>query len=632
MNDWKMTACSTPGPRRLARLDGDGNGSAQVSASPSSKARDARRGAAVLLAALLLVAVVTVVVGRTIVRGLDAFPDLRVTGSAASASSGAAPVAPATADADDGTAQIRGRILDADGNAVAGATVRLVAATSSQALLRDATSDAAGAFSFLHLDALVEGTRMAQVRVVADHDPEGAVTSAELAVERGRSQEITLVLAPGVVRGVVVDTDDHPVPGASVTMAGVSWFSRGATTDDAGAFRIASVPVEATTLVVVARGYATVRVDATRREEQAEIVVRVRLASAPPIEGDVHDADGVAVRARVTACAGQPSEVKTESGDDGTFELPASAVGCQAVAEKDNVTPSDLVTVTAGAHVSLRLKPAGAIEGVVVDERGRPLPSYAVSIESFSAALNGRAGFRGPKDFDDPGGAFRLENLQAGRFVLTATAPGKAPTRSDSIDVQGGATTRGIRIVLTAGGTVVGHVYDDRHAPLSGVDLRFDFVSSTVESASSTKSDDSGQYRLEGAPQGPFTLRAQKDGYRVLLLSGLRVDAKGTLAQDLSLHGLDGGPGLEFGGIGANVGQSPEGVTVSAVFPGDPADRAGLRAGDRIVRVDGDETDGMSLADVLQRLRGPAGTPVGVSVQRAGETIDLVIPRSVIVR
>jgi len=282
--------------------------------------------------------------------------------------------------------------------------------------------------------------------------------------------------------------------------------------------------------------------------------------------------------------------------------------------------------------VSLRLKPPGAIEGVVVDDRGRPLGSYAVSIESFSAALNGRAGFRGPKSFDDPGGAFRLENLQAGRFVLTATSPGKAPTRSDSIEVQGGATTRGVRIVLTAGGTVVGHVYDDHHAPLAGVDLRFDSVSSTVESASIAKSDESGQYRLEGAPQGPFTLRAQKDGYRVLLLSGLRVDPKATLAQDLSLHGLDGGPGLEFGGIGANVGQAPEGITVSAVFPGDPADRAGLRVGDRILRVDGEEADGMSLADVLQRLRGPAGTVVGVTVQRAGDTVDLVIPRSVIVR
>jgi hypothetical protein len=619
-------------------VPGDGNGFAHVSQNPSSKARETRRGAGVFIATLVLAALVLgagVLIVRTLVRGLDAFPDLGLGGPSASSSTApAAPVAPAGAAASDVTPEIRGRILDADGNAVPGAAVRLVSARPPWTLLRDAVSDGAGGFSFARLDGVVPaqaGSAMpAEVRVVADHDPEGAVTSAELAIKAGQSQELTLVLAPSAVRGQVVDTDDHPVGGASLTLEGAPWFSRSATSDETGAFRIGAVPAAATTLVVAARGYATVRVDVTRREDQAEIVVRVRLVGAPPVQGDVRDVDGAPVRARVVACAGQPAEAKTESGDDGAFELPASAVGCTAVAEKDNLTPSDPVSVVAGGHVSLRLKAGGAVEGVVVDERGRPLTSFAVAVEAF-AASNGRAGFRGPKPFEDARGAFRIENLQAGRLVLTASAQGKAPARSESIEVQAGATTRAVRIVLTAGGTVVGHVYDDRHAPLAGVDMRFDAVSSMVDSASDAKSDDAGQYRLEGAPQGPFTLRAQKDGYRVLLLSGLRVDPKGTLTQDVTLHGADGGAGLEFGGIGANIGHTPEGIAVGAVFPGEPAERAGLRAGDRVVRIDGDDADGMSLADALQRLRGPAGTVVGVTVQRSGETLDLMIPRSVIV-
>jgi hypothetical protein len=621
-------------------VPGDGNGFAHVSPNPSSKARDARRGAAVFIAALVVAALVLgagMLIVRTVVRGLDAFPDLGLGGAPAPSSTApAASLAPSGAAASDATPEIRGRILDADGNAVPGAAVRLVSARSPRTLLRDAVSDGAGGFSFARLDSVIRAahagsTALAEVRVVADHDPEGAVTSAELAIKAGQSQELTLVLAPSAVRGQVVDTDDHPVGGASLTLEGAPWFSRSATSDETGAFRIGAVPAAATTLVVVARGYATVRVDVTRREDQPDIVVRVRLVGAPPVQGDVRDVDGAPVRARVVACAGQPAEAKTESGDDGTFELPASAVGCTAVAEKDNLTPSDPVSVVAGGHVSLRLKAGGAVEGVVVDERGRPLTSFAVAVEAFTAALNGRAGFRGPKPFEDPRGAFRIENIQAGRLVLTASAPGKAPARSESIEVQAGTTTRGVRIVLTAGGTVVGHVYDDHHAPLAGVDMRFDAVSSMVDSAADAKSDDAGQYRLEGAPQGPFTLRAQKDGYRVVLLSGLRVDPKGTLTQDVTLHGTDGGAGLEFGGIGANIGQTPDGIAVSAVFPGDPAERAGLRAGDRVVRVDGDDADGMSLADVLQRLRGPAGTVVGVTVQRSGETLDLMIPRSVIV-
>jgi len=181
---------------------------------------------------------------------------------------------------------------------------------------------------------------------------------------------------------------------------------------------------------------------------------------------------------------------------------------------------------------------------------------------------------------------------------------------------------------------VAGHVFDEHHAPLAGVELRFDAVSSVVDSSARATTDEAGQYRLEGAPVGPFTLRAQKEGFRIRMISGLRVDSHGTLAQDVILNAADGGAGLEFAGIGANLMPTPEGLTLSAVGPGDPAERAGLRAGDRILAIDAETTDGMSLADALQRLRGEAGTSVGVSVHRpkTGETVDVTIERAAIVR
>ena len=115
--------------------------------------------------------------------------------------------------------------------------------------------------------------------------------------------------------------------------------------------------------------------------------------------------------------------------------------------------------------------------------------------------------------------------------------------------MAGGVATTGVRIVLPLGGTVTGHVFDEHHAPLAGVELRFDAVSSVMDSSARATTDDAGQYRLEGAPTGPFTLRAQKDGYRIRMISGLRVDARGTLAQDVVLNAVDGGAGLEFAGI-----------------------------------------------------------------------------------
>jgi hypothetical protein len=591
-----------------------------VTPNPPGRAREARRSAAVSAAIVLVIAGLALLLVRSIVHGLAAFPDLRlpVLGAASATPEPAPP---------DLTPEVRGRVLDANGDAVPGASVRLVTAAPPEATLRELNADAAGAFSFPHLSPMA-------VRVAADHDPEGAVTSRELAVVAGQSQELTLVLAPSAVRGDVVEGHGHPVVGASLALEGAPWFRRTATSDDAGAFRIGAVPEEATTLVVTARGYAMARVDVTRTPGQAELVVHVRLLSAPSVQGDVLDAEGTPVHARVLACANQATEARTESADDGTFELPASAIGCDVIAEREEFSPSDPVTIVAGRRLTLRLKAPGAIEGVVVDDRGRGLPAFSVSIEAFASGLNGRSGHSGPTNYVDPRGAFRIEKLEPGHYVLMASAPASTPTRSEAIEVRGGATTSGVRIVLATGGSIAGHVYDEHHAPLAGVDVRFDASSTTIENPANGKTDETGAYRIDGAPSGPFTLRAQKEGYRVLLVSALRVEPKAIATQDLVLHGVgaDGGPGLEFGGIGANVNQTPEGVAVGSLGPGDPAERAGLRVGDRILRVDAEEAEGMSLTDVIQRLRGPAGSAVAVTVQRGDETVDILIPRGTIVR
>jgi membrane-associated protease RseP (regulator of RpoE activity) len=193
--------------------------------------------------------------------------------------------------------------------------------------------------------------------------------------------------------------------------------------------------------------------------------------------------------------------------------------------------------------------------------------------------------------------------------------------------------TRGVRIALLRGGIVMGHVFDEHHAPLAGVDLHFDAVSSVANSSASALTDATGLYRIEGAPAGPLTLRVHKDGFRMKLVSGLRVDSGATLQHDVTLVTLNGGAGLELGGVGATLEARGGGITLRDVFPGDPAGLAGLRAGDRILRIDGETTQGMSMADVLQRLRGEPGTSVGVSAQRpeTGETVELTIVRGTIV-
>ncbi len=531
------------------------------------------------------------------------------------------------AAAEDRTPEIRGKILDADGNPVQRATVRLASPNLPHTVLRETESDLAGTFSFARVVA-------GPVRVVADHDPEGAVTSAVLKAEDGETTEVTLVLSPtSAVRGTVVDTADHPVTGAALSIEGVPWTVGRVTSGADGAFRIVAVPNDAAFVVAVARGYRSARVAMADSDDDTERVVRIRLAAGPSAEGDVQDADGHPVRALVVACEGEPSEARTTSAEDGSFQLPPSAIGCSAVAQHDAYAPSDAVALLEGRRALLRLKAGGAIDGVVIEEGERPVPSFTVGIESFSAA-NGRAHRSAPgRKFEDPRGAFRWDKLAPGRYVLVATAGDRAPARSDSIEVLAGAVTTGVRIVLGSGGSIVGHVYDQGHTPLTDVDLRFDSASSVLESRAVTKTDSAGRYRLDGAPSGPFTLRAQKGGFRVRMVSGLQVAPRKTITADIALTAIDGGPGMEFGGIGAGLAQSADGVALSSVFPGDPAERQGLHAGDRVIRVDGEETDGMSIADVLQRIRGEPGTSLGLTVERAktGELVDILVTRALIV-
>jgi hypothetical protein len=337
----------------------------------------------------------------------------------------------------------------------------------------------------------------------------------------------------------------------------------------------------------------------------------------------------------VIACEDDASEARTTSGDDGTFELPPSAIGCGAVAEHAEYAPSDLATVVEGRRMQLRLKTGGTIDGVVVDGRGGTLPSFTIGIESFLPSRGRSFDRPNARAVEDLHGSFRWDRLAPGTYVLTAAAPGMPPARSSPIDVRGGLVTRDVRIVVSQGGTLTGYVYDGSHAPLAGVELRFDQVSSVVASKAAARTDDTGLYRLDGAPEGPFTLLVRKDGFRTKLVSGIRIDSGATRRQDVTLVALDGGGGgLELGGIGAALAQSGTGFSLGDVFAGDPAAQAGLRAGDRLLRIDGEPTEGMSMADVLQRLRGEAGTSVGVSVVRpdTGENVQLTIVRSRIVR
>ncbi len=74
----------------------------------------------------------------------------------------------------------------------------------------------------------------------------------------------------------------------------------------------------------------------------------------------------------------------------------------------------------------------------------------------------------------------------------------------------------------------------------------------------------------------------------------------------------------EFGGLGIQIGVKDNQLTVIAPIEGTPADRAGIKAGDRIIAVDGESTKEMTLVDAVSKMRGPKGSKVVLTISREG--------------
>ena len=81
-----------------------------------------------------------------------------------------------------------------------------------------------------------------------------------------------------------------------------------------------------------------------------------------------------------------------------------------------------------------------------------------------------------------------------------------------------------------------------------------------------------------------------------------------------------------FGGLGIEVGMRDAQITVIRVIENNPAAKAGIETGDRIVQVDGESTVTMGLSEAVDRMRGEPGTAVTLYVRREGSDKIKKIP------
>ena len=88
----------------------------------------------------------------------------------------------------------------------------------------------------------------------------------------------------------------------------------------------------------------------------------------------------------------------------------------------------------------------------------------------------------------------------------------------------------------------------------------------------------------------------------------------------------------EFGGLGITISLAKKILTVISPLEGTPAFLAGIIAGDKIVKIEGKSTKGITLKGAVKKLRGKPGTKVNVTVQREGleELLEFTIERAII--
>ncbi|GAE33066.1 S41 family peptidase [Halalkalibacter akibai] len=127
----------------------------------------------------------------------------------------------------------------------------------------------------------------------------------------------------------------------------------------------------------------------------------------------------------------------------------------------------------------------------------------------------------------------------------------------------------------------------------------------------------SEQELVEGAIEG--MLRTLEDPYSVYMDQ----ETATQFVESLGSH---------FEGIGAEVSMTDGKVTIVAPFRESPAEKAGLQPNDKILKIDGDSIDGLSLYEAVLQIRGEKGTIVNLTIERPGvnELFDIPVERGLI--
>ncbi|CQR70395.1 Carboxy-terminal processing protease CtpB precursor [Sporomusa ovata DSM 2662] len=83
-----------------------------------------------------------------------------------------------------------------------------------------------------------------------------------------------------------------------------------------------------------------------------------------------------------------------------------------------------------------------------------------------------------------------------------------------------------------------------------------------------------------------------------------------------------------FGGVGIVIGTKDKMLTVIAPIEGTPGEKSGIKSGDQIIKIDGQDTKDLALDEAVSKIRGPEGSQVVLTIMREQEVQDYTLTRS----